>query len=113
MGARGASTTNEEAVELLPVSSRTPTECVELATDESADQDEREHAIQELKNANECDELAELVRTDDLEDQYRRRALRSMGTSQCDSMLRKLVEEESLDQQLQQRAEEILADLDG
>lgn len=93
------------------MSSRTPTECVELAVDASADRDAREEAIHELKLANECDELAALVRNEDLEEELRRRALRSLGTSQCDSMLEKLAADDSLDRSLRREAEDVLEEL--
>lgn len=95
------------------MSSRTPEECVELATDASADREDREEALEALKLANECDELADLVRTEDLEDQYRQQAIHFMGTAQCDSMLQTLVDEESLEQPLQREAEEVLSDLES
>ena len=89
-------------------SSRTPTECVELALDTEADSDDREDAIHELRAANECDELASLASNPDIEEQYRRRALQGLDTSQCESMLEQLVEEDSLDPSLQRAAEELL-----
>ena len=95
------------------MSSRTPEECVDLAVDASADPDNRESAIHELKMANECDELAEIASNDDLEDRYREQALRSLGTRQCDTMLQRLVEEESLAPPLQETATEILRETRG
>lgn len=94
------------------MSSRTPQECVELAVDTSAEPDDREDAIHELKMANECDELAELVLNGDIEERFRQRALRSLGSSQCDSMLERLVEAGSLDHQFHSDAEELLRQMD-
>lgn len=95
------------------MSSRTPEECVEVAVNASADQEDRSEAIHELKMANECDELAELVLMDDLENQLRQQALRSLGTPQCDSMIQRLIEDGSLDQSLQQEAENLLSEMRG
>jgi len=90
------------------MSSRTPIECVDVATDSSAADADREDAIEALKLAHECDELAALVREENLEAQFRRRALDSLGTPQCDSMLRDLVEKASLGPDLQSRAKDLL-----
>ncbi|ELZ15267.1 hypothetical protein C477_18815 [Haloterrigena salina JCM 13891] len=95
------------------MSSRTSTECVELALDDGADEERRAGAIRELKTANECDELAALARTERIADRYRRQALEALATSQCDSALRGLVEEEDLEESLQQTATELLATVDG
>jgi hypothetical protein len=69
-------------------------------------------AIHELKLANECDELARLASNDDINDQLRQQALRSLGTAQCDSMLRKLVKDESLQQSLQEEAKNLLSEIE-
>lgn len=90
------------------MSSRTPEECIELAVDASASAGDREDAIRALARANECDELADLARTDDLEERYRRRALDALATPQCDSMLRTLVDEGSLDESVRGEAERLL-----
>lgn len=95
------------------MSSRTPKECVALAVDESADQEDRADAIHELKMANECDELAELASHDDVGHELRQQALRALGTPQCDSMLRRLVEGDSLDRTLQQEAENLLSGMEN
>lgn len=94
------------------MSSRTPEDCVALAVDASADPENRENAIHELKMANECDELAELASNDEIDGRYRTQALRFLGTPQCDSTLRRLVEEESLGSSLQETAEELLREMD-
>lgn len=94
------------------MSSRTPRECVALAVDASADRDDRADAIHDLKMANECDELAELALRDELDDELRQQALRSLGTPQCDSMLRRLVENDSLDRSLQREAENLLGEME-
>ena len=86
-----SSKTIDSDTELSSMSSRTPQECVELAVNASADQDDRIDTIHELKLANECDELARLVSNDDIDNQFRQQALRSLGTAQCDSMLRRLL----------------------
>ena len=90
------------------MSSRTPEECVEVARDESAAEDERDDAIHELKMANECDELEGLVRATEIQDRYRQRALRALATPQCDSTLRELVEEGELDGSLREEASDLL-----
>lgn len=51
-----------------------PEENFEIATGGSNADEDREKAIDQLGTANECDELAELARTDDLADRYRERA---------------------------------------
>lgn len=94
------------------MSSRTPEECVDVARDASADPDARESAIHELKMANECDELAGLVSSDEVDDRYRREALDAIATRQCDTKLEELVEEGSLDPSLQSDAEDLLDGLD-
>lgn len=95
------------------MSSRTPEECVELAVDSSAGREEREAAIDELKTANECDELADILSNDDLETRYRRRALRAVATRQCEATLERLVEERSLESSLRDEAESLLQELDS
>ncbi|WP_339104792.1 hypothetical protein [Haloterrigena salinisoli] len=95
------------------MSSRTPEECIDLALDEGADEEQRAGAIRELKTANECDELAALVREGDIADRYRRQALEAMATSQCDSALRHLVDDAALEDPLQRDAEELLETVDG
>jgi len=95
------------------MSSRTPTECVELATDSSASDVDRSDAIDSLKHANECDELAALARDETLEAEFRQAALDALQTPQCDSTLRELHEEDSLGPDLQDRASELLGELDG
>ena len=92
------------------MSSRTPEECIEVVVDESAGESQREGAIRELKLANECDELASLVRADDLSEQYRELALRALVTPQCDTMLSGLAEDEGLGQSLRDEAERLLAE---
>ncbi|SEW02815.1 hypothetical protein [Natrinema salifodinae] len=94
------------------MSSRTPAECIDLALDDAATDEARTDAIHELKTANECDELAALVRRDELDDRYRRQALQSLATGQCDSMLRKLTEDEDVPQSLREEAEELFAAID-
>ncbi|WP_222919876.1 hypothetical protein [Natrinema sp. SYSU A 869] len=91
------------------MSSRTPAECVDLALDEGADEENRAGAIRELKTANECDELAALVREERIADQYRHQALEALATPQCDSALRKLVNKGPLEGALGEEAEELLA----
>ncbi|ELY70965.1 hypothetical protein [Natrinema versiforme] len=93
------------------MSSRTPAECIDLALDEGADEERRADAIRELKTANECDELAALVREEDIDERYRRQALESLATPQCDSALRHLVDD-GLEGSLQGDAEELLASVE-
>lgn len=95
------------------MSSRTPQECVDLAVDSSASREDREAAVDELKMANECDELADIAANEDLSSDIRQRALRAIATPQCDSMLENLVERAVLDESLQQQAEELLDELDA
>ncbi len=83
-------------------------ECVELALDETAAAKARTDAINELKTANECDELEAFARTDDLGEQYRRRALESLATRHCDSTLHDLVDAEHLAKPCHQEAVELL-----
>jgi hypothetical protein len=91
------------------VSSRTPEECVDLALDEEAAEEDRTDAIRELKTANECDELEAIVRREDLDDAYRQQALEAVATPQCDSTLRELVDDGSLEDSIRQDAEALLA----
>ncbi|QLK25934.1 hypothetical protein HYG81_17950 [Natrinema zhouii] len=91
------------------MSSRTPEECVDLALDEGAAEEKRVGAIRELRTANECDELEALVRTERIDDRYRRQALEELATPQCDSTLRELVDDEPLEGPLHREAEELLA----
>lgn len=95
------------------MSSRTPTECVDLATDDDAPDDARSEAIQELKHANECDELAALVRSIDLEAEFRRVALDALATPQCDSTLSDLGQDGGLEEDLRSKAAELLEGFDG
>ena len=95
------------------MSSRTPTECVEIALDDGATEEQRAGAIRELKTANECDELEALVREERIDDRYRRQALEAMATTQCDSRLRNLVDDDVLEESLQRNAAELLETVDG
>ena len=90
------------------MSSRTPTECVELATDPQARDDDRKDAIHALKQANECDELADLVRTESLDERLRHQALEALATPQCDSTLRDISEGEVSDRELRVKASDLL-----
>jgi hypothetical protein len=90
------------------MSSRTPTEYVDRATDSTASDEGRKDAIHALKMANECDELAALVRNNDIEAQFRHEALEAMGTPQCDDTLQFLVDEDVLSPEMQSEAVEIL-----
>lgn len=94
------------------MSSRTPTECVDVATDSSASDEARREGIHALKQANECDELAALVRNEDLEERFRREALEALETPQCDTTLTQLVEEDSLNQELHNKASDLLRQQD-
>ncbi|WP_436927640.1 hypothetical protein [Halosimplex amylolyticum] len=91
-----------------PMSSRTPTECIELTIDSSASDEDRKDAIHALKQANECDELAHLVQTESLEDRFRHQALEALATPQCDSTLRDLSEGELSDRELREKASDLL-----
>ena len=95
------------------MSSRTPTECIDLSTDTSANEIDRKDAIRALQRANECDELAELVRTSTLDDQYRRVALEALATPQCDSTLEILADDDSLDHERRDAAQTLLVDHDS
>lgn len=95
------------------MSSRTPAECTDLALDDGADEETRAGAIRELKTANECDELADIVRTERIADRYRQQALEALATPQCDSTLRQLVDDADLEGSLQRDAEELLETVDG
>ena len=95
------------------MSSRTPTECVDLATDPSANSADRIDAIHALKRANECDELAALVVMETLDESLRREALDTLATPQCDSTLENLVEDGELNAELHERASDLLTGLDS
>ena len=83
----------------------------DTAMDESGEAEARESAINDLETANECDRLAELVRTDDIEDQYREQALEGLGHPQCQSTLETLVEEDDLPESLRDRAETLVEEM--
>lgn len=85
----------------------------ETAVDESSEREARERAIDELETANECDKLADLVRMNDLDEQYREQALRGLAHPQCKSMLRTLVESGNLSEALSEQAETLLEDTPG
>ncbi|RDI70650.1 hypothetical protein [Halopelagius longus] len=70
----------------------TPEENHEIALDESSDREDRERAINQLEAANECDMLADLVRSDGLEDALRKQAFESLAHPQCKPTLETLVE---------------------
>lgn len=95
------------------MSSRTPTECVALATDDAATDADREAAIHELRLANECDELTALVWMESLEETYRHQALEALVTSQCDSMLSDLVSDGVLEQELHEAGIRLLDEREG
>lgn len=81
-----------------------------MATDESADETDREVAIDELRRAHECDELARLVRDEELDRPYRSLALQSLAIPQCDSTLRELASDTALTQPLRDTAQSLLPD---
>lgn len=95
------------------MSSRTPSECITLATDESANEEDRSQAIRELKTANECDELAALARRDGLEDRYRREAIDALATPQCDSTLKEIADANSLSEDLRNLARDKMDEVGG
>lgn len=88
----------------------TPEENFETAVDEAGETEARERAINQLETASDCDRLADLVRMDDLEEQYREQALTSLAHPQCKPVLRTLVESGNLPESLQERAETLLRD---
>ncbi|WP_135820342.1 hypothetical protein [Halostella litorea] len=86
----------------------TPEENYETATDESADRDAREAAIDTLETANECSRLAKLARMDGIDESYRELALDALAHPQCRTRLRQLVEGDDLSGSLRERAERLL-----
>lgn len=86
----------------------TPEANFEIAVDGSNDDDAREKAIEGLEAANECDMLAELATSDDVEETFREQALANLGHPQCYSMLERLVENGELSGDLHDRAETLL-----
>lgn len=86
----------------------TPEESFETAVDESSDDDARRQAISQLETANDCDRLSDLVRTDDVEAEYRERALEALANPQCRSMLQSLVDSGDVPESLTERAETLL-----
>lgn len=101
------------AGEPASVSSRTPEECIDLATDESAAQEDREAAIDALKLSNDCDDLEDLVRMESLQERYRRHALQALATPQCDSTLRVLADDDALETELRDEADSLLEETGG
>lgn len=83
----------------------TPEENFEIAVDETGEREARERAIDGLQTANECAKLADLVRTDGLDERYRERALTNLAHPQCKPMLQTLVEGGELSESLQEQAE--------
>ena len=79
----------------------------DIAVDESNDAEARERAIDDLETANECDELAKLVRADGLDDRYREQALASLAHPPCKQTLEQLLDAEDLPESLRGRAEEL------
>ena len=92
------------------MSSRTPEECVDLASDPSAPLEAREAAVDELRTANECDELAALATDDALETDYRRYVLEAMATPQCEELLADLAGDAGLAETLRREADALLHD---
>ena len=90
------------------MSSRTPQECVELASDPSAPRDEREAAVDELRTANECDELAALATDDAYETDFRRYVLEKMATPQCEELLAEIADDTGLAETLRREADALL-----
>ena len=80
----------------------------DVVVDESSDESTRKQAIEDLEAANECDTLAELVRNEDLESQYREQALKSLGHPQCKPMLERVVESGEVPESQREKAEELL-----
>ena len=83
----------------------------DAAMDESNEDDAREAAVNELETANECSRLADLVRTDDLDERYRKQALEGLGHPQCQTTLTTLVEDGDVPESLRDRAEALLEEL--
>jgi len=86
----------------------TPESNVDVVVDESADEQSRKRAIEDLEAANECDELAEVVRNEDLESTYREHALENLAHPQCRPTLESLVESGDVPDAQQERAEALL-----
>jgi hypothetical protein len=82
----------------------TPEENFETTMDGSSDPEARETAIGELETANDCDRLAELARSDDVEDRDRERALFGLAHPQCKPTLRSLVADGDLPSSLHEQA---------
>lgn len=89
----------------------TPEGDFETAVDQSNDREAREGAIDELDTANECDTLADLVRLDELETEYREQALDRLASPQCRPALEPLVDDSALPDTLREQAERLLEDV--
>lgn len=89
----------------------TPAANFEIAVDESTADERREQAIDELRTANECKRLAELVEADELEMQYREQALTSVAHPQCKPTLEMLAENEDLSEPLRKGAGSLLQEM--
>lgn len=86
----------------------TQEENFEIVVDDSRSADSRKRAIDELESANECDRLSALARRDDVERQYRERAVAGLAHPQCKGMLEELVENGDLPESLREQAEKLL-----
>lgn len=83
----------------------------ETVVDESTADERREQAIDELRTANECKRLAELVEANELEMQYREQALTSVANPQCKPTLEMLAENEDLPEPLRKEAGSLLQEM--
>lgn len=86
----------------------TPEESFETVVDGSREAEARTDAIEQLATANECDRLEDLVRSADLDEQYREKALTSLANPQCKSTLEQLVDHEEIPETMQDKAETLL-----
>ncbi|WP_415380616.1 hypothetical protein [Halosimplex sp. TS25] len=88
----------------------TPEENLEIALDDARESASREQAIDGLEAANDCDALAEVVRADDVESQYRELAMTKLAHPQCKATLETLHESGEIPDSLREQAEELLGD---
>lgn len=88
----------------------TPEENLEIALDDAREAESREQAIGALQTANDCDALAEVVRADDVESEYRELAMTKLAHPQCKATLETLHESGEIPDSLRDQAEELLQD---
>lgn len=82
-----------------------PEESFDIAVDDSNSAERRRSAIDDLRAANECARLANIVTRDDLDSEFREMAVSCLANPQCGTTLRDLLDDGEVPESLRDHAE--------